>query len=119
MDHETLSQEMWSWAAQVQEAHRSTWEALYPFYCQLQQLAANYYGYVEIIGSFASQLWIPNCDVDLLMVFPESKTDMLEEITDIVYGQVEAMRQHRSIRLITNYKLPLIKLVLSGPLRGL
>ena len=43
---------------------------------------------------------------------------MLLEVTDLIYKQIDSMRYHRSIRLVTNYKLPLIKLVLTRNLNG-
>lgn len=72
-----------------------------------------YYGTIEIIGSFASQLWIPSSDMDFLIIIPDGSESQFEDVTDILYKKISRLGCHSSIRLIRTYKLPLIKLVLT------
>lgn len=66
-----------------------------------------------MIGSFASQLWIPSSDIDLLLVIPDGGDQVLfEEITETLYKRISLECSFSSIKLIRTYKLPLIKLLL-------
>jgi non-canonical poly(A) RNA polymerase PAPD5/7 len=69
---------------------------------------------VELIGSFASQLWIPSSDIDIMVIIPDcTNSNLFDEITDIFYNRVLNLGMHNSIRLLRTYKLPMIKLVLN------
>ena len=37
---------------------------------------------------------------------------MLDDLTRLVFNRIKEMGYHRSIKLVTNYRLPLIKLIL-------
>ena len=106
---------MCAWAKDVQEEHKRVWELLYPFFLSIQKLTDEYYGTIEIIGSFASQLWIPSSDIDFLMIIPNGgSVDLFEDMTDQLYKKIGRLGYHSTIRLIRTYKLPLIKLVMSS-----
>lgn len=69
---------------------------------------------VELIGSFASQLWIPSSDIDIMVIIPDcTNSNLFDEITDLFYNRVANLGMHNSIRLLRTYKLPMIKLVLN------
>jgi DNA polymerase sigma len=96
------------------------WTILYPFYLHLQRLAHEYYGSVEVIGSFASQLWIPSSDIDIMVFISDNGSPYLfEQITQSFYRKVQALGYYVSIRLLRTYKLPMIKLILNQQFQNL
>lgn len=38
-----------------------------------------FYGIIEVIGSFASHLWIPGSDIDFLLVLPDNSSNEMFE----------------------------------------
>ena len=69
---------------------------------------------MELIGSFASQLWIPSSDIDIMVIIPDcTNINLFDQITDIVYNKIVSLGLHNSIKLLRTYKLPMIKLVLN------
>lgn len=77
-------------------------------------MVQEYYGTVEVIGSFASHLWIPSSDIDILLIIPDGgNPTFFDEIADILHKRILQMGSYTSVKLIRTYKLPLIKIVLS------
>ena len=111
---------MYVWAREVQEEHGRVWTILYPFFLHLQKLAKDYYGSVEVIGSFASQLWSPSSDIDIMVFIPDNgNASLFEQITQGFYRKVQTLGYHVSIRLLRTYKLPMIKLILNQQFQNL
>lgn len=77
------------------------------------------YGSIELIGSFASNLWIPSCDIDFLLIIPENNVYLFDDIVHVIFSKVKKLGGHSHIKLYLAYKLPMIKLILNRENGGL
>jgi DNA polymerase sigma len=73
-----------------------------------------------VIGSFASQLWLPSSDIDIMIIIPDGNNPtFFEHIVETFYKKVMYLGYHNSIKLLRTYKLPMIKLILNGQFQNL
>lgn len=102
------------WGQEIEEERNRIWALVYPVFEDIQKIVGQYYGTMEVIGSFASRLWIPYSDLDFLITIPDGGyLDIFQDIFDAIFRKIAFLGYHNSIRVIRSYKLPLIKLILT------
>lgn len=103
------------WGQEVEDERNRIWALVYPVFEDIQLIVGQYYGTIEVIGSFASRLWIPYSDLDFLITIPDGGyLDIFQDMFDAIFRKIASLGYHNSIKVIRSYKLPLIKLILTA-----
>lgn len=111
---------MYNMAVQNSNLHNLTWNIICPFYLKLVEIVDQLYGSIEVIGSFACNLWLPSSDIDFLLIIPDSgNLQLFQEITETIFNKVKKIGSHNYVKMLKTYKLPMIKLILNEQYHGI